>query len=333
MKTKFFLMSSFFITIFIMISPISVVASDNNLKTSTPLSFTQEYPLVQQDISLGSGISIRAQAKLTIREDLVLLTESSYKYAESGKTTTLNMDASNFIALVELNGTVTAYVSGLSIPLYNLNLKQAIPQEIGKHQQVILGGDQLIYTGTIPILGTQISIFMRPVVEWTPLLSGSLTINGPATASPSTISWTQKSASTQVSFSGTQPVDISLSNPTLVFSNLKVVLYFYAIVMAIPTPTVPIDLVKLGDYSASSSTVNLISFDPNYYVLYNELKHSLDSLATTISQMQTQINQLSDRVNSLSGSSILSVQTLAIIGIIMSVVAVIISLYSIRRKG
>ena len=63
-----------------------------------------------------------------------------------------------------------------------MNLGYSMLDKMGDAQEVILG-EYLLFTGTIPIVGIQISLFMRPIIEYTPTLQGSLNIIGPATAS------------------------------------------------------------------------------------------------------------------------------------------------------
>jgi hypothetical protein len=187
---------------------------------------------------------------------------------------------------------------------------------------------------------------MRVSVEWTPTLSGNLAIDGPASVASTDLEWSQNLLSTQVTFLANEPVSMTFSDPILALNSFKVVVYFYAMYGVISSPSFPVDVVTLGDYYLSSPSVNLISFEPNYYILYNELKQSIIALNSTLQQLQdsqitlsneledviASFNQINEKVNSLMGTSPqLWIQLPVIIVGIAATLALIISLYTIIK--
>ncbi|MEM2889378.1 MAG: hypothetical protein QXR42_07905, partial [Candidatus Bathyarchaeia archaeon] len=184
------------------------------------------------------------------------------------------------------------------VPVIIMNLEHSILDRMGESQEIILG-EYLLFSGTVPVLGIQISLFMIPIIEYTPTLQGGLNIVGPAVASPSNLNWNQDSVSTSISFTDTEPVSISLSNPRLIINNFKMNLKIYAIIIATTISAPDIELVNLGDYSISSSTVNLISYDPNYFALYMELQQLNLELASRLQEVQQSIITLTAEINNL----------------------------------
>jgi len=304
------------------------------LSNSTPLSFIKIFPVVQRENTLSaSGISIGVTVNSTLiyREDMVLLTKSSYKYAEKEKSTTLTIDTFNAISLLELSGNVTIYISytlgRIDLPLKVIDIKYAVPETIGTSQEAIMG-EYVLFSGTIPVIGTQVSIFMRPVVEYTPAFSGILTIQGPASATPTSLQWDQDSVMAQMNFSNSQPVSVFLSDPKLTLNDFRVVLEIYAIIIGVvSTPSMNLEMVNLGDYVISSSAVNLVSFEPNYYVLYTELQESYSTSASTLQQVQQSLVNLSNRLDQLSTGGGQSFLIITIGAVFLAVVSLIFGSY------
>lgn len=335
---KRFLLSIFFIVL--LAYPVNYsYAQNEGIKSATPLSFIKTFPIVQREGSLrASGISIgvKVNSKIVFREDMVLLTRSSYKYAEKGKSTTLGIDVSNAISLLELTGDVTISIShrlgSIDIPVKVMDIKYAVPETMGTSQYVIMEEHQL-YSGTIPGLGIQVSIYVRPVVRYTPTLSGSLMIQGPASSTPTSLNWNQESVATQIDFSESEPVSVFLSDPRFTLNDFRFVLEIYAIIAVATTPSIELEIVNLGDYSLSSSTVNLISFEPNYYVLYTELQKTYSTLASTLQEFRQSLDNLSNRLDQLdTGVSQIGGQTLSIGAIVIAVVSLVIALYSASKS-
>ena len=280
-------------------------AMDETLSKSTSISFIKYFPLVHAERSLGhSGVSIgiSIDSSLTYRGNMILFSKSSYKYAERGKTATLQIEISNFVSSVDLNADVSITISygigSIDVPVKVMNLEYSILDKMGNIRKIILG-EYLLFSGTIPVVGIQVSLFMRPIIEYTPTLRGSLSIIGPATASPASLRWNQESVTSSIHFTDTKPVLTSLSNPKLTLNNLKVNLEIYAIITAITVSAPDIKLVNLGDYSISSDSVNLISYDPNYFVLYTELQKSYSELSSRLQEIQRSLTTLTREINDL----------------------------------
>jgi len=280
-------------------------ALNETLSKSTSLSFIKIFPIIHAERSLGySGVSIgiRINSSLIYKGNMILYAKSSLKYAEKGKTSILQVEVSNFISSVKLTADVSISISygvgSIDVPVKVMNLEYSMLDTMGAAHEAILG-EYLLFSGTIPIIGVQVSLFMRPIIEYTPTLYGSLDINGAATASPSSLRWNQKSVATSIHFTDTQPILISLANPNLTLNDLKVNLEIYAIITAASISASDIELVNLGDYSISSSPVNLISFEPNYYVLYTKLRESYFELASRLQEIRQSLATLTKEVSNL----------------------------------
>lgn len=305
MKRKFLVIILSILTILFSLRSDYLYASNDTLSKSTSLSFIKHFPIVHAKRSFGSStvsIGINVDSSLTYRGNMILYSKSSYKYAEKGKTTSLRIEVSNFVSSVELNldtdVSISYGIGSIDVPIKVMKLKYSILDRIGENQEIILG-EYLLFSGTIPVLGIQVSLFMRPVIKYTPTLQGGLNIVGPATASPSSLVWNQKSVTSSIRFTDTKPVLISLSNPRLILNDLKVGLEVYAFITAVTVSAPDIELVNLGDYLVSSSSVNLISYDPNYFVLYTELQQSYSELASRLQEIHQSLTTLTTEVNNL----------------------------------
>ena len=245
---------------------------------------------------------MKVNSNLMYRGNLILYAKSSLKYAEKGKTSALQVEASNFVSSVKLNVNVDISISygvgSIDIPVKVMNLEYSMLDTIGAVQKAILG-EYLLFSGTIPVIGIQVSLFMRPIIEYTPTLYGSLNIIGSATVSPSSLSWSQRSVTASIHFTNTQPVLISLRNPKLTLNDLKVNLEIYAIITTVTISAPDVELVNLGDYPINCSSINLISFEPNYYVLYTQLQESYFELASKFQEVKQSLADLTKEVSNL----------------------------------
>jgi hypothetical protein len=275
-------------------------------RSSKPLSFVKIFPIVRSEGNLGTNdisIGITLDAQLTLREDAILSVQSSYKYAERGKSATLSMAITNAVSLLSLSGEAMIHFSFLGgswdYHLMGIDIKYAVPEKIGSPQHIMMG-EYLLYTGTVPvpIAPIQVSLFMRPVVTYTPKVSGSIAVQGPAVVSPTFLRWDQATITAQVQFSESQPVDMLLSTPSFTLEDFSLVPEVRAVVTAVPVGPVSLPpIVNAGDYSTQTTTVDLISFEPNYYDLYSELRSSYESVVGALNDVQLSLNQLSSRLD------------------------------------
>ena len=240
-------------------------AKDEKLSKSASLSFIKKFPIVRAERSFGYSkvsIGISVNSTLKYRGNMILYSRSSSKYVDKGKTTVLQIEVSNFVSSVELNIDTSILISysvgSISVPMKIMHLKYSVLDKIGEFQEVILG-EYLLFSGTVPVLGIQINLFMRPIISYTPTLRGILNVIGPAKALQPVLNWNQKSITSSIHFTDTKPVLVTLLNPKLILNDLKVNLEIYAIITTVTVSTSDIELVKLGDYSINSSSINLIS--------------------------------------------------------------------------
>jgi len=82
-------------------------------------------------------------------------------------------------------------------------------------------------------------------------------------------------------------------------NDLKVNLQIYAVITSVTVSAPDIELVNLGDYPISSSSINLISYDPNYFVLYTELEKSYSELASQLQEIRQSLTTLTQEINDL----------------------------------
>lgn len=181
----------------------------------------------------------------------------------------------------------------------DVNFKYSISEKMGSPQNIILG-DYLLFAGTIPIAGLYVSIYMKPIVQYIPELSGRLTSQGSTSIYPSNLIWNSESVTSQIDFYKTEPVNLDLTSTILTLSNFKMYLEFSAVIAFVPIPAVTFDVVSLGNEVLTSSTVNLLHFEPNLYALYTELENTLDSLTTTIAQLESSMTHVEDEIQSVN---------------------------------
>jgi hypothetical protein len=284
----------------------SSYAQDNILSNITSLSFVKVFPLLQDSLSLeGSGVSIGigVDTHATFREDVILLTESSRKYAERETVTILTMSATSALSLIELSGEIDISLAygawSTNVPVNIVDMKLTIPTTIGSSNYMRLAETQL-YSGTVPIVGIQVSIYMRPMIQYSTALRGDLLIQGPASATPTNLLWNQKTVTSQISFSQTTPIDVQLDNPKLLLNSFSISLEFRSVITFVPTPYVPLQIVSFTNYEVGASKVHLISFDPDYYALYTELQTSVNTLTSTLEEIQNNLMSLSNDISNLN---------------------------------
>lgn len=288
-------------------SPGCVNAQTPATESSTALSFRNTFPVAQGTQGLasysGTGVNLQYSASLTYGEDLVLTTESSAKYAQNGAGATLTTSESNDIVLVQLSGSAAITFSLLGVTTgsvnYPIDVTYAIPVTAGSYQSVTMGTFSVANAQVGP---ANVQVNMQPVISWTPIISGSYSIQGPASISPPSMTLSGSPANAVVSFTDSQPTDIFLENPQLTLEGLSLSLVFPVIISGLQVAAPSVSVVNAGNYFASASAVDLISFDPNYYTLYNQLESSLAGLTTTVQLLQNSYNTLSSTVQQLQTS-------------------------------
>ena len=114
MRRKFLVVILYALTILVSFQSDRLHALDETLSKSTSLSFIKHFPIVHAKRSLGDSsvsIGINVDSSLTYRGNMILYSKSSYKYAEKGRTATLQVEVSNFVSSVELNLDVSISIS------------------------------------------------------------------------------------------------------------------------------------------------------------------------------------------------------------------------------
>jgi archaellum component FlaC len=285
--------------------PIIHCYAQNDLSNSASLSFARNFPAVDAARSLGvSGISINVTvgSRLKYRSSVILFTECSSKYAEGGSSTSVESTVSNAVSSFELsveaNTSIDYGIGTMDVPTYTLLLEYAVLETMGSSQSIVMG-EYLLFSGRLPFFGVQVSIFMRPVVAYTPTLSGNAVTTGSASASPSSLHWNQESVNYQVEFSQSEPVVLFLSSPTSILDNFNLVLELYAIINTETVYALPMDVVGSGDYSLRSPSVTLLSFEPDYYALYSELQESYATLASSMQHTEESLSNLTSEMELL----------------------------------
>jgi len=282
--------------------PVAHSSAQNRLSSSASLSFARNFPRTKSSRILeesGIVMNITVDSQLTYRGNVILFTESPARYAETGSSATVKSTASNAISSLELsteaNISINYGIGRINAPTYTSTLHHTVLEKMGSSQTVAMG-EYVLFIGHLPVLGVQLSIFMRPVVTYTPALSGNVVAEGPASVSPSSLHWGQEYVTYAVQFSGSEPTGLLLSNPTFILDNFKFMLEFYAIMTSAPVYAPAVNVAGPGDYSMSSSDVGLLSFEPNYYALYSELQESYTDLASTLQNTQNSLIELTNEV-------------------------------------
>jgi len=285
--------------------PIATILAQDGLSSSASMSFARDFPRRTGTSSLeesGMTITVAVDARPRYKGNLVLFTESSSRYAEKNSSTTVKSTVSNAISSIELNleadVSINYGIGTADVPTYTVNLKHAVLETMGSSQTIVMG-EYLLFSGHIPFFGVQLTLFMQPVVTYTPTLSGNIAIEGPASASPSSLYWSQEAATCQVQFSESEMVGLSLSDPALILEDFSLVLEMYAIMTAETLNVPAINVVNSASYSMSSPDVSLLSFEPNYYAFYTELKESYDTLTFTLESTQEALDEMAEEAGLL----------------------------------
>lgn len=285
--------------------PIAYSRAQSNLSNSASLSFAMNFSRREATRNLeesGIVMSITVDSQLTYRGSAILFTESPVKYAEENLSATVRSTVSNAVSSFELdveaNISIDYGIGSINAPTYTSTLQHAVLETMGSSQTVAMG-EYVLFIGHLPVLGVQLSIFMRPIVTYTPALSGNLAIEGPASVSPSSLYWNQEDVTYLVQFSGSEPTDLLLSNPTLTLDDFSFALEFYAIMTSTPVYAPAVNVAGPGDYPMSSSDLGLLSFEPNYYALYSELQGSYAALASTLQNTQNSLDELTNELGLL----------------------------------
>jgi hypothetical protein len=179
-------------------------------------------------------------------------------------------------------GTIGNIAGSETITPVDVDYSYPLPESIGSAQNISLGS-RLVYTGALPVAGVEFTIFVRPVLQWTPTLSGGLSVTGSATATPNTLNWTGNTANTQLAFEGNGPVDLSLSNPQLNLQGFRLRLDFPVIIALAPFTAYSSYLISQASYSITSPAADLISFEPNTFALLTRLSSAVAGIQQSLS--------------------------------------------------
>lgn len=248
---------------------------------------------------------------LAYSEDMIITSESTAKYAQTGTTGTLIVSDSNDVASLALEGHIALTITvgsfptqtSYSLPSYGIDERYSIPLGAGTSQSVALGTLSLL-SFTIPVAGFLVQVNIQPLVTWTPVLTANYLVTGPATLNSQSVQLNGpgSSSSTSISFSDNQPVDVYMSNPELILENLGVSLGFPTLVEGsqILNPVFPISSTNVPPISAGST--KLMSFDPNYYLLFNQLQSTLGGLITVTQQLQSEYDSVASGLQQLQTS-------------------------------
>ena len=247
------------------------------VENTVPLSFSETFPIKSGEVQLtvkGITIKITVDSSAEYKGSALLNTEASCKYSDKAHPGTLEITAMNALSMLELKaqGMITITPGNIKHQIEAMIFQYVIPDTIGTPKR-FEGEDRLVFSCPVPIIPpTDLSIYVKPVVTYTPTLSGRLFTEGSAAVSPSELVWGTSSVGATIDFLENEPVDVFLGEPTLTLENFLLVLEVYAEISEIETPTKEIDIVKLGDRSTVAATTHVISFHPDYYELYKELK-------------------------------------------------------------
>jgi len=291
----------------LIVVPQNALAQGPAAQDTTPLSFRYTYQLAQGNQPLasyqGTGVNLQYSAQLTYGEDLILTTQSTTKYAQAGASGTLTVSESNDIALIQLTGNAAVTFSFLGVTTgsinYPIDIEYAVPVSSSNYQAVTLGTYSVANAQVGPV---NVQVNMQPVVNWTPQVSGQYSIEGPASVSPGSMSLSGGTSTATISFTDNQPTDLFIESPLLTLQSLSVSLVFPVIISGFQVSAPAVTVVNVGTYFTSSPSARLISFDPNYYLLFSQLQGTVSGLQTSIQQLQSSFSSLSSSFNQLQSS-------------------------------
>ena len=246
------------------------------IENTVPLSFSETFPIKSDEVELtlsGITIKITVDSSAEYKGQALLHTEASCKYSDKEHSGTLEIAAMNVLSVLELKtqGTITITPGNIEHQIEAMSFQYVVPETIGTPKR-FEGNPQPLLSYVVPMIGIELSVFVKPVFTYTPTLSGRLFTEGSATVSPSELVWGTASVGATIYFLESEPVDVFLGEPTLTLEDFRFVLEVYAEISGIETPTKDLDIVNLGDYSTATATTHVTSFQPDYYELYKELK-------------------------------------------------------------
>jgi len=253
-----------------------VKAQPNVLSNTSPLSFNHSFGSLSGNLKqtfAGVNVGVSSLSQLTFTQDVLLFSQSDLGNAISGQSGGLGINASNALAILRLQSNTSLVFSTngeLGIPGTKVNetfpiqltdLSYVLSDNMGVGQNVTMA-NQLVYTGSLPVVG-EFTMFVRPVIQWLPVLAGSLAVAGPASLTGNQLSWTSGMETSGISFSGDAPVTVSLTNPILSLEELTLSLEFPLIIGDAPFTLCCIHALSLGTFSISAGAIPLLFFQPN----------------------------------------------------------------------
>lgn len=265
-----------------------------------------------------------------------MTTTSSYDYAEKGKSSTLTMEINNQPTTVIVKGCLYVDIAGTRVGTREITLSSALNSQIGSTEYS--WGSIEVFSVTYGIF--EIVVFLTPKIAWWTQVTGSLATSGPVTVSPSTITWsTDTQTSTTASFTDDQPVSITLSNPALIWADMKLLATFSGVLKIGGVPITisekTITLVDLANIASTAPSTKLMTFESNYFKLYTELSTRYSQLLTSHQQLSDSVDTLNNKLDTLSeqvSSFQMSTQTLPWIAILIGVIAIAVSTITYVKK-
>jgi len=319
--------------------------------TSAPLRFNTLQSF-SRDVSWtigGYGLKIEYGGSLSLETVSIVTTIASYDYAEKEKSSILSIEINNQPTTITVKGYLYVDIAGVRVGAREIILSSAINSQIGRTEYS--WGSIEIFSATYGMF--EITIVLTSKIAWQTQATSSLTTSGPVAVSPSSISWTTSTqASTTASFADDKPVHITLSNPTLILADMKLLATFSGILkiagLALPIAEKTVTLVDLPYIKIMTTSTKLIAFEPNYFKLYTELSAKYSQLLTSYQELSASINALNNEVATLNSkikelddkldtlslhiSRIQTDQILSWIAIFIGVIAIAISGITFMKK-
>jgi len=252
----------------------------SGVENTAPLSFSETFPINSDEVQLtlsGITIKITVDSSAEYKGSALLHTETSCKYSDKAHLGTLEIAAMNVLSVLELKtqGMITIMPVNIEHQFEAMSFQYIVPETIGIPKR-FEGNPQPLLSYVVPMIGIELSVFVKPVITYTPTLSGYLFTEDSATVSPSELVWRTASVDATIEFQENEPVDVFLGEPTLTLEDFRFVLEIYAEISGIETPAKDLDIVNLGDYPTATATTHVISFQPDYYELYKELRNLIE---------------------------------------------------------
>jgi hypothetical protein len=326
--------------IFLTLSLITYVWSLSSIKAnaSMPLRFSTSQSFSQGvgwTIS-GYGLWIGYSGSLNLETVSTVTTATSYKYAEKGKSSTLTLEINNQPSVVTIKGNLYVDIAGARVGTREITLSSTMNSQIG-HMEYDWGSME-VFSATYGIF--EIVIILTPKIEWWTQVTSSLATSGPVTVSPSSLTWyTSTKTSTIASFTDDQPASITLSNPTLSWSNVKFMATFSGILRIAGVPFTVVErtvtFVDLPSIMNTAPSIDLISFEPNYFKLFSELNAKYSQLLTSYQELSATVNAMKGSISDIQSQiSVLgtSSQILPWIAIFIGIAAIVVSMITLAKR-